>query len=125
MKCLVDMNLSPGWVDFLIEAGIDSIHWSMVGLSTATDGELMRWAADEGFVILTADLDFGAILAATHAVKPSVVQIRSDRLTPRSIGSAVLRALRQMESELEDGAIVSVDTAGARLRILPMRTNRH
>jgi predicted nuclease of predicted toxin-antitoxin system len=118
------MNLSPGWIDLLIEAGIYSIHWSAVGPSTAADGELMRWAADEGYVVPTADLDFGAILAATHAVKPSVVQIRSDRLTPHSIGRAVLRALRQMESELEDGAIVSVDTAGARLRILPMRTKR-
>ena len=37
MKILVDMNLSPGWVDFLIEAGIEAVHWSKVGASDAND----------------------------------------------------------------------------------------
>src|SRR5262249_6771498 len=48
-----------------------------VGLPDASDAELMQWAATNGYIVLTADLDFGAILAATRDARPSVVQIRA------------------------------------------------
>src|SRR5579871_837115 len=121
MKVLVDMNLSPEWATFLAEAGFEAIHWSSVGSRSATDVELMQWAAENNHVVLTADLDFGAILAATHRLKPSVVQVRSDLLSPRAIGNSVARALRQAQQELLDGALMSVDAAHARLRILPLK----
>jgi predicted nuclease of predicted toxin-antitoxin system len=121
MKILVDMNLSPSWVSYLDEAGFDAVHWSTVGPMTAADSELMKWASDRGYVVLTADLDFGAILAATQSTRPSVVQVRSNNLTPRAIGVAVTAAIRQTQPELLNGALVSVDAARARLRILPLR----
>jgi predicted nuclease of predicted toxin-antitoxin system len=80
----------------------------------------MQWAAERDYVVLTADLDFGAILAATKIRKPSVVQVRSDVLTLNAIGSMVVAALRQSRQELLDGALISVDAARARLRILPL-----
>ncbi len=121
MKVLVDMNLSPGWANFLAEAGFEAVHWSDVGEGNAPDSELMQWAVEHGYIVLTADLDFGAILAATQGRGPSVVQVRSDVLTPRAIGGAVLAAIRQSQQELLDGALISVDAARARLRILPLR----
>jgi len=95
MKFLVDMNLSPGWVTFLAAENLEAIHWSQVGPGSAEDTELMRWAAAAGYVVLTADLDFGAILAATGDTRPSVVQVRSDVLSPSVIGRAVVAAIRQ------------------------------
>jgi len=121
MKILIDMNLSPTWVGFLSEAGFDPVHWSAVGAMTAPDTEVMKWAAERDYMVLTADLDFGAILATTQGTRPSVVQVRSDNLSPRAIGKAVTAALRQTERELSEGALVSVDGARARLRILPLR----
>ncbi len=121
MKVLVDMNLSPGWANFLAEAGFEAVHWSDVGEGNAPDSELMQWAVEHGYIVLTADLDFGAILAATQGRGPSVVQVRSDILTPRAIGGAVLAAIRQSQQELLEGALISVDAARARLRILPLR----
>jgi predicted nuclease of predicted toxin-antitoxin system len=121
MKVLVDMNLSPGWVGFLAEAGFEAVHWSDVGEGNAPDDELMQWAVERDYIVLTADLDFGAILAATQIKRPSVVQLRSDILTPRSIGATVVAAIRQTRDELLDGALLSVDVARARLRILPLR----
>src|SRR5712692_12099326 len=110
MKVLVDMNLSPGWANFLAEAGFEAVHWSDVGEGNAPDSELMQWAAERGYVVLTADLDFGAILAATRSRRPSVVQVRSDILTPRAIGKAVVSALRQARQDLLlDGALISID----------------
>ena len=120
MKFLVDMNLSPGWVDFLVEAKHEATHCSNVGLAETSDAILMRWAAEHGYVVLTNDLGFGAILAATQRRKPSVVQIRSGTLTPKVIGSVVLTAIRQSFQELEEGALVSVDVGRSRLRVLPL-----
>jgi predicted nuclease of predicted toxin-antitoxin system len=94
MKLLVDMNLSPSWVRFLTDRGFEAVHWSEVGPGDASDAELLRWAAERGHVVLTSDLDFGAILAATQERQPSVVQIRSDLLTPKAIGVAVLTAIQ-------------------------------
>ncbi|HET7849773.1 MAG TPA: DUF5615 family PIN-like protein, partial [Pseudolabrys sp.] len=100
MKILVDMNLSPTWVEFLTKAGYEAVHWSETGSARATDLELMTWAAEHNYVILTADLDFGAMLAASKGNSPSVVQVRSDILTPPAIGTAVIRALTQAKQEL-------------------------
>jgi len=58
MKLLIDMNLSPSWVEFLVRAGWEAIHWSAVGRANAPDAEVMTWAAEHSFVLLTHDLDF-------------------------------------------------------------------
>jgi predicted nuclease of predicted toxin-antitoxin system len=119
MKMLVDMNLSPGWIDFLVTSGFEAVHWSSIGRGDESDAELMRWAAAHGHIVLTADLDFGAILAATQRRQPSVIQIRADVPTPAAAGEVVLSAIRHARAELEGGAILSVDTGRARLRLLP------
>ncbi|MGD9922588.1 MAG: DUF5615 family PIN-like protein [Pseudorhodoplanes sp.] len=119
MKILVDMNLSPGWVNYLAASGFEAVHWSAIGRGNESDAELMRWAAEHEHVVLTADLDFSAILAATQRQHPSVIQIRADVLTPAAIGERVIAALRQARDELERGAILSIDAERARLRILP------
>jgi predicted nuclease of predicted toxin-antitoxin system len=74
------------------------------------------------YVVLTHDLDFGAILAATHGEKPSVVQIRAEDVSPDVIGKHVVIALRQMASELEEGALLTVDPNRTRLSLLPLRS---
>lgn len=70
-------------------------------------------------VVLTNDLDFGAMLAATGRMKPSVAQIRAADLRPTVLSSKVVAALRQLSVELELGALVTIDTARTRVRILP------
>ena len=120
MKLLVDMNLSPRWVKLLAGAGIDAEHWSEIGAVNASDSEIMAFAKANGHVVLTHDLDFSAILAATQGDKPSVVQIRSEDLSPDVIGRPVIDALRQMTLELEEGALLTVDPKRTRLRLLPL-----
>jgi predicted nuclease of predicted toxin-antitoxin system len=80
----------------------------------------MNWAAERDYVVLTADLDFPAILAANARRRPSVILVRSDILTTNAIGSAVLATIREAREELAVGAIVSVDAKRARLRVLPL-----
>jgi hypothetical protein len=67
MKLLLDMNLSPDWVTTLIQAGWETVHWSSIGDFRANDSEIMAWAKQNGHVVFTHDLDFGSLLAITHA----------------------------------------------------------
>jgi predicted nuclease of predicted toxin-antitoxin system len=120
MRILIDMNLSPTWATFLSEAEIAATHWSAIGPPNAPDQILMAHAAAHDFVVLTHDLDFGAILAASKETGPSVVQIRSDDLDIASIGEAVVAALRMAKAELAAGALITVEPGRTRLRILPL-----
>lgn len=70
MKLLVDMNLSPRWVGLMATAGIDATHWSAIGQHNAPDTEIMAFAFANDYVVLTHDLDFSAILAATMERNP-------------------------------------------------------
>ena len=122
MKLIVDMNLAPRWVETLAAAGFEAVHWSSTGSPFALDEEIMSWAAAERCVVLTNDLDFGAMLAASRGTKPSVVQIRSDDLSPDVIGSKVVAALTQLTAELSLGALGTIDPVRTRLRLLPIHS---
>ena len=121
MKLLVDMNLSPQWVQLLRDAGWVAAHWATVGKANAQDSEITAYAATNNYVILTHDLDFGAILAATHQAVPSVVQIRTEDVSPEAVGKQTIAALRHMASELEAGALVTIESDRTRLRLLPLK----
>lgn len=121
MKFLVDMNLPPAWCAVLEAAGFPAQHWSQVGRFDAPDVELFAHAARNDQVVFTNDLDFGAILAATGAQKPSVFQLRGQELDPASVGERVVSAVRTLQAELEAGALVSWDVKQSRVRVLPLR----
>lgn len=120
MKLLIDMNLSPRWVKVLADAGLDSAHWSALGEKTASDADIMAYARAQDYVVLTHDLDFGAILAATRGDKPSVVLVRAEDASPEAISQLLINALRQMQLTLEQGALLTVDPQRTRLRVLPL-----
>jgi predicted nuclease of predicted toxin-antitoxin system len=105
-----------------VGAGLEAVHWSSVGAANAPDSEIMAYAGIHGYVVLTHDLDFSAILAVTHGEKPSVAQIRADNLSLDAIGAQVVRALLQAESDLEEGALLMIDPKRTRLRLLPLQT---
>jgi predicted nuclease of predicted toxin-antitoxin system len=101
--------------------GISAIHWSAVGDNRAGDPVVLGWALDNGYIVFTNDLDFGAILAVSRATAPSVIQVRAQDVTPEHIGDLVVRALRQHEAILEQGALITIDEIRLRSRILPLR----
>ncbi|MBN2575166.1 MAG: DUF5615 family PIN-like protein [Deltaproteobacteria bacterium] len=121
MRVLLDMNLPPRWVKFLRERGIESTHWSAVGDPRAADSTIMAWARHHGWVVFTHDLDFSALLAATRAEGPSIIQVRTQDVMPEHIGDSVVAVIRQHADALEQGAIVSLHAAEARVRVLPIR----
>jgi predicted nuclease of predicted toxin-antitoxin system len=120
MKLLIDMNLSPRWTDFFASSHIEAIHWSVIGKADAPDIEIMEYAKANDYAVFTNDLDFGAILAATHADKPSVVQIRMGDVIPDSTAAPIVSALLYLAADIEKGALVTIDPRKARVTMLPL-----
>lgn len=120
VRLLVDMNLSPEWISVLERLGHAAVHWSTVGDPRSDDSTIMAWARDNGYAVFTHDLDFGTLLALTHADGPSVLQVRGQDVLPERMVGMVDAALRQHEASLEAGAIVVVDVRKTRVRVLPL-----
>jgi predicted nuclease of predicted toxin-antitoxin system len=120
VKFVVDMNLSPGWCSVLAAEGWDAVHWSQVGSPSADDHVVLEWAKNDGRILFTHDLDFGAILAATKTAAPSVVQIRVQDVLPEALGPRMISILHSHETILTAGALMVVEAARQRVRILPL-----
>ncbi|MDO8310551.1 MAG: DUF5615 family PIN-like protein [Sideroxyarcus sp.] len=105
------------------DAGFEVEHWYRIGAANAPDSELFAWASKNGYIVFTHDLDFGALLAATHAVSPSVFQIRTDDVSPDALAPRAIELLRRFTPQLTSGALVVVDEIRERVRILPLGNN--
>ena len=63
--------------DLLGDEGYDAVHVRAYGMQAATDEEILARALDENRIVVSADTDFGAILAAQEADRPSFVTGRT------------------------------------------------
>jgi predicted nuclease of predicted toxin-antitoxin system len=120
MKILIDVCLSPDWVMFFREHGVESVHWTMIGECDAEDSAIFSYANEHEFIIFTHDLDFGTLLAQSKSNGPSVIQARVQDPSPEAIGVFVLQLLRQFETPLHNGAIVTLAADKRKVRILPI-----
>jgi predicted nuclease of predicted toxin-antitoxin system len=101
-------------------AGIQAEHWPALGDSRATDRVIMAYAREHGFAVFTHDLDFGNILAVTHALGPSVIQVRTQEPVPDVIGELVVAAIDEHRALLDRGALVTIELDKLRARVLPI-----
>src|SRR5262245_24629165 len=120
VRILIDMNLSPDWAPVLQRHGWSAVHWSTVGDPRATDRTIMDWALANAHIVFTHDLDFGTMLALTHAKGPSVLQVRAQNVLPDHLESVVIAALKQHDGDLAAGALIVVDESACRVRVLPI-----
>ena len=105
VRLVVDMNLSVEWIPEFARNGWSAVHWSTIGDRRADDSVIMAWALSNDRIVFTHDLDFGTMLALTHATGPSILQVRGQNVLPEEIGTVVISALRQYEAELAFDAV--------------------
>ena len=91
MKFLIDNALSPALADLLQQAGHDAVHVRSIGLQHADDDAIFDRAAVEGRILVTADADFGTLLAVRSSRQPSVIQFRGEgSRTPDALARTLL-----------------------------------
>lgn len=121
MRILVDMNLSPDWVETFKKHDIEAKHWLAVGNASAPDSDLISYAKEHDYLIFTSDLDFGTILALGVHNSPSVLQLRNQDVLPSDVENVVIQTLQASKEYLETGALVVIDANKTRVRILPLK----
>jgi predicted nuclease of predicted toxin-antitoxin system len=120
MRFLANMGISPVTVEFLRDLGHDAVHLHDLGFDRWADANILDKAREEGWVVLTSDLDFGDLLAASQAALPSVVIFRLRDMRPANVNAHLLAMLEQHADDLIQGVVVSVAERNLRLRRLPI-----
>lgn len=122
MKLLLDQNLSPRLADELAARGHDAVHVRSLGMSTASDSVILEVATSEARIVVSADTDFGELLARTNAGSPSVLLLRRQgHRRAAEVAELLALNLPAVAADLESGAIVVVDDERIRVRGLPLR----
>lgn len=120
MKFLGDMGVSPLTVKKLTEAGHDAVHLSEQGLMRMSDRSIIAKAKQESRIILTFDLDFTDLLAASKDNLPNVIIFRLKKTLPTFVNSRLFTVLSECSENLKNGAIIIVEDYRYRVRHLPL-----
>jgi predicted nuclease of predicted toxin-antitoxin system len=120
LRFLVDMPVARRVAEWLRAQGHDATHTAERGLQRATDADLFRVAAAEQRIVLTLDLDFGAIAARSRGVAVSVLLLRLADLRGPAVIARRAEVLPVAAPELLRGAVVTVEESRVRVRRLPI-----
>jgi len=120
MRLLVDMNLPPKFADMLTDKGVEAVHWYNIGAPDAKDSEILTYAINHDFIVISCDLDFSTILSSTRGEKPSVVQVRTQDYLSEETASLIVNTVKNNKNALEEGAVLTINAKKGRLRMLPL-----
>jgi predicted nuclease of predicted toxin-antitoxin system len=122
MRLLLDANLAPRIADELRTAGFDAAHVVDLGLQHALDDAIFDRAVTDGLTVVTADSDFGMLLALRRSASPSVIHLRHvAELAPDAHVALLVANLSTIEADLDRGVIVSLSPTRMAIRELPIR----
>jgi predicted nuclease of predicted toxin-antitoxin system len=120
VKLLLDQDVPRRAAALLRETGVDAIHASEAGLSTADDREIVAWCRSHGAVAVTLDADLHALVALSGETAPSTVRIRIQGLKGPEMARILANVIETRRDALAAGALVTVQPGRLRVRRLPI-----
>ncbi len=121
MKFLADMCVAQRVVEWLRQHNHDAVHLRELNLSRLPDDEVFKKAEMERRIILTFDLDFSEIVAASGKVIPSVITFRLHNTRTPHVINRLEKVINDSREALQNGAIISVEESRHRIRKLPIK----
>ena len=121
MKFLLDQGTPRSAASLLRNAGFDTIHTAEIGMATSADEDILRKAAEEDRTVVALDADFHSLLALSQSARPSVNRIRIEGLQAEELSELLLKVSQLCQTDLEAGAMISVQENRIRVRRLPIK----
>jgi len=121
VKILADMPISPRSAEFLRELGHQVVHTIDLGLSKASDQEIMLQALSMEALILTEDLDYSALLSVMESFPPGAIILRLGNLNTDQINQRLKQVFASLAEDQFRNAIIIVERARIRIRRLPIK----
>jgi len=120
LRFLIDNALPPRLAELLLAAGQDAVHVRAYEMHAAADEEILARALAEDRIIVSANSDFGMILATQEANRPSFILFREPNLIVASDYFEILiPALPILEPDLTRGCVAVFRNSRLRVRKLP------
>jgi predicted nuclease of predicted toxin-antitoxin system len=121
IRVLLDQGCPRSAAAILNQHGWDVAHVADLGLSRATDVEILDVAKSQNRVCVTLDADFHTHLAVTNAAAPSTIRIRIEGLKADALANLLMEIWPMIADQLKGrAAMVTITEAGVRLRSLPI-----
>jgi predicted nuclease of predicted toxin-antitoxin system len=121
VKFLVHNALSPLVTERRRQAGHDAVHVCDLGLQAAADEEAFGRDKGEGRTVVSADTDFGTLLALRRERESSIVLFRREHdRQPEHQAGFLLANLPALEAALLRGCIAVLEEVRIRVRYLPI-----
>jgi predicted nuclease of predicted toxin-antitoxin system len=121
LKFLIDNALSPIFSKLLHHHGYDVIHVREINMQTCSDEEIFDFAQKDGRIIVSADTDFGTIIALRNERFPSIIIFRrTQNRKPAEQANLLISNMEQIKDSLIKGSIVIIEDIRIRIRSLPI-----
>ncbi len=121
LEFIADMNISPLTVNRLRERGWNIVRIPEIMDVRTSDIDILDYAQKNNKVIISYDLDFSELLAIYGYDKPSFINLRTSDISPDFTAQRIIEVVTELEKELHEGIVASVDDTSIRYRNLPIQ----